>query len=112
MAGSTTSSRFPPTSTVSRSRAASGSAAAAGCGSSAALNSVSIQRVCTPKLSPANAGSSTTARWNGSTVGIPPMVNSASARRDRSSACSRLAPVTTSLPISESNACGTVCPAP
>ena len=41
---------MPPTSTVSRSRAPSGSVAAAGCGSSSALNSVSIQRVCTAKL--------------------------------------------------------------
>ena len=43
---------------------------------------------------------------------MPPTVNSASARRARSRACVRLAPVTISLPISESNACGTVWPAP
>ena len=43
---------------------------------------------------------------------MPPTVNSASARLARSRACVRLAPVTMSLPISESNACGTVWPAP
>ena len=75
-------------------------------------NSVSIHRVCTANGSPVNAGSRTTARWNGSTVGIPPTSNSASARRARSSASSRLAPVTISLAISESKACGTVMPGP
>ena len=42
---------------------------------------------------------------------MPPTVNSASARRERSSAWVRDAPVTISLPISESNAWGTVMPA-
>ena len=60
--------------------------------------------------SPANAGSATTARWKGSTVGIPPTSNSASARAARCRAWVRLAPVTISLAISESNTCGTVCP--
>ena len=81
-------------------------------GGSSPANSVSIHRVCTVNGSAVKAGSSTTARWNGSTVGIPPISNSASARRDR---CQRLrpglAPVTISLAISESNACGTVIPA-
>src|SRR5579875_321737 len=111
-AGSTTSSRLPPTSTVIRSRGGGAAGSAACCGGSGAENSVSIQRVCTPRRSPAaNAGSATTARWNGSTVGMPPISNSASARADRCSACPRLAPVTISLAISESNACGTVIPA-
>ena len=74
-------------------------------------NSVSIHRVCTVNGSAVKAGSLTTARWNGSTVGIPSTTNSASARRERSSACWRLAPVTISLAISESNDCGTVMPA-
>ena len=76
-----------------------------------AANSVSIQRVCTRSGWPANAGSATTARWNGSTVGMPPTSNSASARAARCSAWARLAPVTISLAISESNTCGTVIPA-
>jgi hypothetical protein len=42
---------------------------------------------------------------------MPPTSNSASARAERCRACSRLAPVTTSLAIIESNACGTVIPA-
>jgi len=74
-------------------------------------NSVSIHRVCTCSDSPANAGSVTTARWKGSTVGIPPISNSPSARAERSSDCARLAPVTISLPMRESNDCGTVIPA-
>jgi hypothetical protein len=114
-AGSTTDSRFPPTSTVTVSRSPAGAASPASSASSnegiSAENSVSIHRVCTPKESEANAGSRTTAWWNGSTVGIPPTVNSASARAERSSACEREAPVTISLAISESNAPGTVIPA-
>ena len=74
------------------------------------MNSVSIQRVCTRIGWPANAGSATTARWKGSTVGIPPISNSPSARAARCSASARLAPVTISLAISESNTCGTVIP--
>ena len=50
-----------------------------------------------------NAGSETTARWNGMTVARPSTLNSASARRDRSSASSRVAPVTISLASIESN---------
>ena len=52
----------------------------------------------------ANAGSRTTARWNGSAVAMPSTTNSSSARRERSSASSRVAPVTISLASSESNA--------
>ena len=53
-------------------------------------HSVSIHRVWTVKSSSvvaANAGSSTMRRWNGSTVAMPSTWNSASARRERSSAC-------------------------
>ena len=53
-------------------------------------NSVSIHRVCTVNgvfgSNGANAGSSTTARWNGSAVAMPSTSNSASARRARASA--------------------------
>ena len=78
-------------------------------------NSVSIQRVCTVNGSSAGsagakAGSDTTARWNGSTVGMPSTTNSARARRDRSSACWREAPVTMSLASIESNAPATTSP--
>ena len=113
LAGTTTSSRFPPTSTVTFSRSAASAASAVSWVGMGASNSVSIQRVCTRRepSGAANAGSATTARWNGSTVGIPPTSNSASARADRCSASARLAPVTISLPISESNTCGTVIPA-
>src|SRR5690349_14054022 len=112
-AGTTTSSLFPPTSTVSRSRSAGESASAVSCAGIGVSNSVSIQRVCTRSTpsGAANAGSATTARWNGSTVGIPPTSNSASARAERCSASARLAPVTISLAISESYTCGTVIPA-
>ncbi len=44
------------------------------------------------------------------TVGMPSTSNSASARRERSSACWRVAPVTTSLATSESNEPGMVSP--
>ncbi len=70
-------------------------------------NSVSIQRVCTVNGAPptgANASSDTTARWKVRAVAIPSTSNSASARRDRSIACSRVAPVTISLASKESNA--------
>ena len=132
-----TSRRLPPTSTTIRSRPASASspapdppappaaarqpaapdppvrpdASSPAYGGSLPLNSVSIHRVCTVNGSLVNAGSSSSARWNGSTVGIPPISNSARARRARSSACGRSAPVTISLAISESNICGTVIPA-
>ena len=56
------------------------------------------------------AGSSHDAAWNGMTVGMPSTSNSASARRERSSACVAVAPVTISLATSESNAPGTVSP--
>jgi len=109
-AGRTTSSRFPPTSTVTFSRSAGWAGSAVSWAGISAVNSVSIQRVCTRRTpsGAANAGSATTARWNGSTVGIPPTSNSASARADRANASARLAPVTISLPMSESNTCGTV----
>ncbi len=74
-------------------------------------HSVSIHRVCTENGDDVNAGSDTTARWNGSTVGIPEISNSASARRERSSASCRVRPVTMSLATSESNVPGTVIPA-
>jgi hypothetical protein len=102
-AGSTTSSRLPPTSTVIACRSAGSAACAVSWDGIGVANSVSIQRVYTPSGSPVNAGSVTTARWNGSTVGIPPTSNSASALAARSRACGRLAPVTISLAISESN---------
>ena len=59
------------------------------------VNSVSIQRVCTrERLSrgrPARTPrSSSTARWNGTTVGMPTTSSSASARRARSIACVRV----------------------
>jgi hypothetical protein len=68
-------------------------------------NSVSIQRVKTVNGSSAgvNAGSRTTARWNGSAVAMPSTTNSSSARRARSSASVAVAPVTISLASSESN---------
>ena len=49
------------------------------------------------------AGSDTIARWNGMTVARPSTLNSASARRERASASSRLAPYTISLASIESN---------
>ena len=77
-------------------------------------NSVSIQRVCTVKGSlgsaGAKAGSSTTARWKGSTVGMPSTTNSSRARRARSRACWRSWPVTMSLASIESNAPAMVSP--
>ncbi len=65
-------------------------------------NSVSIQRVCTVNGSAVNAGSRTTSRWNGSAVAIPSTTISSSARRARSSASSRVSPVTITLASSES----------
>src|SRR5665647_578327 len=58
----------------------------------------------------ANAGSSRTARWNGRTVGMPPMSVSARARRARASACVRVAPVTMIFAIIESKVPETVSP--
>ena len=79
-------------------------------GSISLSNSVSIQRVWTLNglagRSGAKAGSATTARWNGSTVGMPSTSNSSSARRERSSAWVAVAPVTISLASSESNDAG------
>ena len=75
-------------------------------------NSVSIQRVWTPKVPSAavKAGSSSTVWWNGMTVGMPCSTVSARARRERSIACSRLAPVTMTFATSESNEPGTTMP--
>src|SRR4051794_34633078 len=73
-AGSTTSSRLPPTSTVtfSRSPSSAGSPSGPSYGVSWLSYSVSIHRVWTLNPSvPTNAGSDTTAWWNGITVGIP-----------------------------------------
>jgi hypothetical protein len=68
---------------------------------------VSIQRVCTvngrPASAGANASSATSVRWSGSPVGTPATSNSPSARRARSSACTRVAPTTTSLASNEPN---------
>ena len=102
-AGSVTSSRLPPTSTTTDCRSGSSSVSAPSSNGSTVLShSVSIHRVCTVK-SVVNAGSSTTSRWNGSTVAVPSTWNSASARRDRSNACARSEPVTISLASNESN---------
>ena len=101
--------RFPPTSTTTG-RRTSGSAPSAAPPAYASMvlsNSVSIHRVCTVKgasVDGANASSRTTARWNGSTVGIPSTTNSSRARRDRSIASWRVRPVTISLASIESNA--------
>ncbi|RMO98369.1 hypothetical protein ALQ30_200508 [Pseudomonas syringae pv. persicae] len=73
--------------------------------------SVSIQRVCTPNRSAlVKSAWSITARWNGSTEAMPSMLNSARARRARVIACSRVAPVTISLAIIESQVLGTLEP--
>src|SRR6185503_14506270 len=104
-AGSETSSRFPPTSTTTVSRAAGSSTSAAPAhGASSLSHSVSIHRVCTRNASSVKSGSRTTARWNGSTVGSPSTTVSSSTRRARCSASARLAPVTMILAMSESNA--------
>ena len=114
--GMVTSSRLPPTSTTTVCRSGSSAAGSgdAANGSMLLSNSVSIHRVCTVKGVPsgvANAGSETTARWNGTTVGMPSTVISCRARRERSSACVRVAPVTTSLASMESKFPPTVSPA-
>ena len=106
---------MPPTSTTTRCRSWgwSASATSPAYGSSWLSKSVSIQVVWTSNFSPSPtyAGSETTARWNGITVGIPSTSNSSSARRARSSAWVRSRPVTIIFPISESNAPLTESPA-
>ena len=115
-AGRLISTRRPSTSTTTASRS-SGSSGCAGSGAAgrSPVNSVSIQVVCTEKGSSASsgvkAGSSITARWKGSTVGMPSMRNSARARRERSIASCRVAPVTMSLASIESKAPETSSPA-
>src|SRR5699024_9963828 len=88
-----------------RGAAASASSPSAVNGSMVLSHSVSIQRVCTSNFSPSptKAGSETIARWKGMTVASPSTLNSARARRERSSASSRVAPVTISLASIESN---------
>ncbi len=74
--------------------------------------SVSIHVVKTPNGPSAatNSGASRTARWKGSTVGIPCTSASARARRARSIASARVDPVTMILAIIESKAPETVSP--
>ena len=106
--GRDTSMRLPLTSTTTVVRSSSSESTLPGAPEymgMVLLNSVSIQRVCTlnsPPSAGAKAGSSSTTRWNGTTVGIPSMVSSARARRARCRACSRSAPVTMSLASIES----------
>ncbi|CAM5404095.1 hypothetical protein SALBM311S_11469 [Streptomyces alboniger] len=111
--GRETSRRLPPTSTTTVSRPGSSSvsvSAGAANGLISLTNSVSIQRVWTvngsvePVSSGANAGSVTTARWNGMAVAMPSTWNSSRARAARCRACARVAPVTISLASSESQA--------
>ena len=105
-AGIVTSKRFPPTSTTSVTRGAASSPTSAEPlnGGMSLSNSVSIQRLCTRNGSAVKAGSSTTLRWNGSSVASPSTCISESARAARCSACSRVDPVTISLASSESKA--------
>ncbi len=109
-----TRSRLPSTSTttVSVGPPRSVSTGPAEDGGISLRNSVSIHWVCTANspASATNAGSVTTARWNGMVVGSPSAWNSASARRARCSACVRSRPVTTSLASSESNSGPTTLP--
>ena len=94
-----------------RCRASGGAGSARVAAARGAANSVSIQRVWTLKVSAlVKSACAITARWNGSTVGTPSTVNSASARRARAMAWARVAPVTMSLAISESKLPGTVAP--
>ena len=93
--GTVTSSRLPPTSTVIRSRSAGlgrhqqRRRRTAGCRRRTRSRSTG----CAPRIGPwRKPDRRTTARWNGSTVGMPSISNSASARRERSSACARVAP--------------------
>ena len=113
--GRLTSRRFPPTSTTTvwRPPEAPGDSSSPSHAGMSLSNSVSIQRVKMPKFpsSAVNAGSRTTLRWNGSTVGRPATSNSSSARRERSRASSRLLPVTMIFASSESNAPDTESPA-
>ena len=106
--GSDTSRRRPPTSTMTVWRGWFSSSSISPPpvnGSTVLFHSVSIQRVCTvkPFSSPMKAGSLTTARWNGITVARPSTLNSSRARRARSNACARVAPLTISLASIESN---------
>ncbi|OCI29421.1 hypothetical protein OERS_38780 [Oerskovia enterophila] len=113
-AGSTTSRRLPPTSTTTRSVAGASSssvgdwAGVAGASLvSSSANVVSIQRVCTRNAEPSvgtKSSESSTARWNGTTVGMPSTTISRSVRRARWTASRRVAPVTMTLAIIESNA--------
>ena len=113
--GRLTSSRLPATSTttVCRASAGLGASSSPSHGGMSLTNSVSIHRVNTPNVpsSAVKAGSRTTLRWNGSTVGRPATSNSSRARRARSSASARSRPVTMILPSSESNAPLTESPA-
>src|SRR5215218_8522030 len=113
-AGTTTSSRFPLTSTTTRSRSIDSGTEGGGpeYGGISAAHSVSIQRVCTRNspLAAVKAGSSSTARWKGVTVGMPSTTSSLSARRARAMACERSAPLTMILATSESKLPGTVMP--
>ena len=109
--GRITSRRLPPTSTTTLWRSPAGSGASAttpAYGGMSLTNSVSIQRVCTVNGSAgfwgAKASSETTARWKGSTVGMPSMKNSDNARRARAKAWVRSFPVMMSLASIESNA--------
>ena len=103
-AGSETSSRLPPTSTTIVSRSSALGAVGrrrrtAGCVVELGLDPAGVHG---ERARAVNAGSRTTARWNGSAVAMPSTSNSSSARRARSSASSRVAPVTMSLASSES----------
>ncbi len=103
---------MPPTSTTTVSRASASSASPPTPVNAGMVfsNPVSIQRVkmvkgpSPPCTSGANAGSVTTARWNGMAVAMPSTLNSARARAARWSACLRVAPVTTSFASRESQA--------
>ncbi|EGH33555.1 tRNA pseudouridine synthase A, partial [Pseudomonas syringae pv. japonica str. M301072] len=102
-AGRPSSWRLPSISTKVRSTPGSTGSALRGAMVTCSAKSVSIQRVWTAKVLAAVKSSwSITARWNGSTVATPSTLNSASARRARLMACSRVAPVTISLAIIES----------
>ena len=96
--GRLTSRRLPATSTTTvwRLSAAAGDSSSPSHGGMSLTNSVSIHRVNTPNTpsSAVKAGSRTTLRWNGSTVGRPATSNSSRARRARSSASARSRPVT------------------
>ncbi|CAB4704995.1 unannotated protein [freshwater metagenome] len=111
-AGRVTSKRRPSTSTEIVSRVPASPLSAEPYAGISFLNSVSIQRVCTRNGSSQKSGSRTTARWKVSAVGIPSTMKSSSARRERSRASLRVAPVTISLARSESKLPPTTSPAP